>query len=215
MKKIINTIIDFGKYMSQYRIVQLIAAPIMLVLYAVWFVVMVPIMVPGIAGFKLHQYLMRVMPKQPFAEGVMLQAPQTSWHKFLGHLVQFLVGCGAYSVPPLTVGNEQWYICILTKVDSRILLWHELGHCVDRNAQPTGFCNVILDHVGKGARFEKRADLYAYRKAFRELPREDAIQEVQQYCKLLRKASRFQFGLTDNKWRARLAERYVRRYYNQ
>lgn len=214
MKKIINTIIDFGKLMSQYRLVKLIAAPIMLVLCVVWFVVMVPIIVPAIVGFKLQQYLMKRLPKQPFDEGIEIQAPQSLYHKFLGYLVQFLVGGSAYSVPPMTHGNAQWYICTLTKVDSRILLWHELGHCVYDGAQPKGFHNALLDHTGKGARFEKRADLYAYRKAFRELPREEAIQEVNNFCKLLRKAGRFSFGLTDSKWRARLAERYVRRYYN-
>ena len=211
----INAIIDFGKTAMQYRLVKIAVMPILLVAFIVWLLVMVPITVPFIAGLKIQQYLMKRLPKQPYIEGVMLQAPQTPWHKFLGHLVQFLVGGSAYSVPPMTVGNEQWYICTLTKVNSRILLWHELGHCVDDGAQPKGFHNVLCDHTGKGARFEKRADLYAFRKAFRELPREEAIQEVNNFCKLLRKAGRFHFGLTDCKWRARLAERYVRRYYNQ
>ena len=189
--------------------------PIVVVFLVVWTAVMLPITAVAIVGFKIQQYLMRVMPKKPFTEGIMLQAPQSQWHKFLGYLVHKFVGGGAYAVPPMANGNEQWYICTLTKVNSRILLWHELGHCVDRNAQPTSVFNALLDHTGKGARYEKKADLYAYRKAFRELPREEAVKEVQQFCKLLRKAGRFQFGLTDSVWRAKLAERYIRRYYQQ
>ena len=211
----IAKLIDFGKAMAQYKLVKIAVMPILLVLFVAWVLIMVPITVPFIAGLKLQQYLMKRLPKHTFYEGVMIQAPETVWHKFLGHLVQFLVGGSAYSVPPMTVGNEQWYICLLTKVNSRIMLWHELGHCVDAGAQPVGFHNVLLDHSGKGARFEKKADLYAFRKAFRELSREEAIQEVNNFCKLLRKAGRFHFGLTDCKWRARLAERYVRRYYQQ
>ena len=213
--KIINSIINYVKELMKYRSIRIVAMPIVLVVLVAWFIVMLPITTVAIVGFKIQQYLMRVMPKHNYDEGIMLQAPQSRWHKFLGYLVHKFVGGGAYAVPPMANGNEQWYICTLTKVNSRILLWHELGHCVYDGAQPKGFHNALLDHTGKGARFEKRADLYAYRKAFRELPREEAIQEVNNFCKLLRKAGRFSFGLTDSKWRARLAERYVRRYYNQ
>ena len=199
----------------KYRSIRIAVMPIVVVFLVVWTAVMLPITAVAIVGFKIQQYLMRVMPKKPFTEGIMLQAPQSQWHKFLGYLVHKFVGGGAYAVPPMANGNEQWYICTLTKVNSRILLWHELGHCVDRNAQPTSVFNALLDHTGKGARYEKKADLYAYRKAFRELPREEAVKEVQQFCKLLRKAGRFQFGLTDSVWRAKLAERYIRRYYQQ
>lgn len=215
MKKVIRKISDTVKFLMKFKAIRLAVMPFALILFVAWCLIMIPITIPFIVGLKLQQYLMKVLPKKPFIEGVMLQAPQTLWHKFLGHLVQFLVGGVAYSVSPMTVGNEQWYICSLTKVNSRILLWHELGHCVDAGAQPTGFHNALIDHIGKGARFEKRADLYAYRKAFRELPREEAIAEVQKFCKLLRKTGRFQFGLSDSTWRARLAERYVRRYYQQ
>lgn len=215
MKNVVAKLIDYIKALMKYRSIRLAVMPIVVVAFVLWVVIMIPIMVPAIVGFKLQQYLMKRLPKQPFDAGVELQAPQTLWHKFLGHLVQFLVGGSAYAVPPMTHGNAQWYICTLTRVNSRILLWHELGHCVDAGAQPKGFHNALLDHTGKGARFEKRADLYAYRKAFRELPREEAIQEVNNFCKLLRKAGRFSFGLTDSKWRARLAERYIRRYYQQ
>jgi hypothetical protein len=215
MKKIVNAIIGYVKSLMKYRSIRLAVMPIVVVFLVVWAAVMLPITAVAIVGFKIQQYLMRVMPKKPFTEGIMLQAPQSRWHKFLGYLVHKFVGGGAYAVPPMTHGNEQWYICTLTRVNSRILLWHELGHCVDRNAQPTSVFNALLDHTGKGARYEKKADLYAYRKAFRELPREEAVKEVQQFCKLLRKAGRFQFGLTDSVWRARLAERYIRRYYQQ
>ena len=215
MKNVIRKISDYFKALMRFRSIRLVVMPFVLVIFVAWCLIMIPIAVPFIAGLKLQQYLMKVLPKQEFIEGVMIQAPKSTWHKFLGRLVQVFVGGGAYAVPPMTHGNEQWYICTLTRVNSRILLWHELGHCVDRNAQPTSVFNALLDHTGKGARYEKKADLYAYRKAFRELPREEAVKEVQQFCKLLRKAGRFQFGLTDSVWRARLAERYIRRYYQQ
>ena len=188
---------------------------IAIILMSVWSLITLPLVVLEIPGFILQKYLRKVMPKYQYVEGVELQAPESVWHKCLGWLANFLTERNGTIVVILPKEKgEQFCISICTKV-SKIFLWHELGHCVDRNAQPRFYCNMFLDHIGKGARYEKKADLYAYRKAFRELSREEAIHEIQLWCKTLRRASCFSFGLTDSWWRAKLAERYIRRYYQQ
>jgi hypothetical protein len=187
---------------------------IVIALLFVWTIVTLPLAILAFAGLKIQQHLIKVMPKHHFEQGIMLQAPQSVWHKFLGWFATFLIGEGSTTcaISPKKEG-DQWYISICTKV-SRITLWHELAHCVEKEAQPKGW-GSLLDHMDKGARYEKRADLFAFRKAFKELSPEEASREIRNWCAMLRRASRFDFGLTDCKWRAKLAERYIRRYYQQ
>lgn len=180
-------------------------------------------------GTKLREHLFKVMPKQHFEQGVKIQQPRSLWHKFLAKIctlagidegtcamVHFERKDGKYQVNP-----NGCYIRTIAK-EHRIVLWHELAHCIEPTAQPEPkpWCPPLMDtdHTHRrSTRREKRADLYAFRRAFRELSREEAIQEVQFFISMLRQdASKLEDILgNDAEWRARLAERYVRRYYQQ
>ena len=189
---------------------------IAIILFTVLTLITLPLTVLSFLGFIIQKHLRKVMPKHQYVEGIELQAPESVWHECLGTLANFLtLKNGTVCVIFPKKQSEQLCISMCIRRVSKILLWHELGHCVDSNAQPRFYCDMFFDHIGKGARYEKKADLYAYRKAFRELPREEAIHEIQLWCKTLRRAGCLDFGLTDNWWRARLAERYIRRYYQQ
>ena len=168
---------------------------------------------------KLRKYLFKVMPKQPFEQGIMIREPRSLCHKLLAKLC-ILAGADtaeAYSRCDLSgeLIPEESYICILSR-KSRIILWHELGHCVELNARPTMIINVF-DHCFKGRRYEKKADLYAFRRAFRELPRKEAIKEMNLFIKYMHQNATDPGAILSNdcRWRARLAERYIRRYYQQ
>jgi hypothetical protein len=170
-------------------------------------------------GNKLRKYLFKVMPEQPFEQGIMIREPRSLWHKFLAKLC-ILAGADqseAYACCNLSgeLIPEKSYIHILSR-KSRIILWHELGHCVEPNARPTMIINVF-DHYFKGKRYEKKADLYAFRRAFQELPREEAIKEMNLFIKYMHQNATDPGAILSNdcRWRASLAERYIRRYYQQ
>ena len=182
-----------------------------------------------VLGTKLRGHLFKVMPKQHFEQGVKIQQPSSLWHRFLAKIctlagidegtcamVHFERKDGKYCVNP-----NGCYIRTIAK-EHRIVLWHELAHCIEPAAQPepTYGCPPLMDadHTHRrSTRKEKKADLYAFRRAFRELSREEAIQEVQFFISAMRQdASKSEDILgNDAEWRARLAERYIRRYYQQ
>lgn len=178
-----------------------------------------------VLGTKLREHLFKVMPKHPFEQGVQIQQPCSLWHKFLAKICTLAginIDANAYIQYEIKVNGEYRVnpngCCIRTIAkEHRIVLWHELAHCVEPTAQPKPWNPDVFNHWNKGARFEKRADLYAYRKAFRELSHEEAIKEMKIFIDAL-----YQHGFeyeeavpNDCIWRARLAERYVRRYYQQ
>ena len=88
------------------------------------------------------------------------------------------------------------------------VVMHEVGHVVESAARrPTDY--VGNPHSGKGARFEKRADLYALRWAVTQDDPGRLISTMADF--LMNMASESSDGL----WRALLMLRYVRRYYPQ
>lgn len=88
------------------------------------------------------------------------------------------------------------------------VIMHEVGHCVEPTAaRPAGYAGN--PHDGKGARFEKRADLYALRWA---VTQDDPGRLISTFADFLMNMAAED---SDGLWRALLALRYVRRYYPQ
>ena len=88
------------------------------------------------------------------------------------------------------------------------VVMHEVGHCVEPTAKrPEGY--VGEPHAGKGARYEKRADLYALRWAVTQDDPGELISTFADYTMNMAAAD------SDGLWRALLMLRYVRRYYPQ
>lgn len=85
---------------------------------------------------------------------------------------------------------------------------HEVGHCVEPTAKrPVGYAGE--PHMGKGARYEKRADLYALRWA---VTQDDPGELISTFAEYLMDTSAAD---SDGLWRSMLMLRYVRRYYPQ
>ena len=88
------------------------------------------------------------------------------------------------------------------------VVMHEVGHCIDPTAKrPAGY--VGDPHNGKGARYEKRADLYALRWAVTQDNASELISTFAEYMMDRSPAD------SDGLWRARLILRYIHRYYPQ
>jgi hypothetical protein len=86
------------------------------------------------------------------------------------------------------------------------VVMHEVGHCVEPTAKrPAGY--VGDPHDGKGARYEKRADLYALRWAVNQDDPGKLISTFADYT------MDYAAPESDGLWRACLMLRYVRRYY--
>ena len=88
------------------------------------------------------------------------------------------------------------------------VVMHEVGHCIDPTAKrPAGYTGD--PHDGKGARYEKRADLYAIRWAVNQ---DNASELISTFAEYLMDTSAAD---SDALWRARLILRYIHRYYPQ
>ena len=88
------------------------------------------------------------------------------------------------------------------------VVMHEVGHCIDPTAQrPIGYTGD--PHDGKGARYEKRADLYAIRWAVNQ---DNASELISTFAEYMMDRSPVD---SDGLWRARLMLRYIHRYYPQ
>ena len=88
------------------------------------------------------------------------------------------------------------------------VVMHEVGHCIDPTAKrPAGYTGD--PHDGKGARYEKRADLYALRWAVTQDNASELISTFAEYMMDRSPAD------SDGLWRARLILRYIHRYYPQ
>ena len=137
--------------------------------------------------------------------GVKVITPRNQVGLWAGHL---LVDVLRIEDPLFAVGCEAVYVvkdCYNLPV---LALMHEIGHCIDPTAvRPEGY--VGNPHSGKGARYEKRADLYALRWA---VTQDDPGELISTFADYLMDASAVD---SDALWRSMLILRYVRRYYPQ
>ena len=110
--------------------------------------------------------------------------------------------------PEVFVLNNVIYIMRDYRELPACVIMHEVAHVVESAARrPADY--VGNPHSGKGARFEKRADLYALRWAVTQDDPSRLISTMADF--LMNTAAETSDGL----WRALLALRYVRRYYPQ
>lgn len=131
--------------------------------------------------------------------------PGNSTGVWAGHL---LVDILQTFEPDVFVLHDVIYIMRDYRELPACVIMHEVGHVVESAARrPTDYAGN--PHSGKGARFEKRADLYALRWAVTQDDPGRLISTMADF--LMNMASESSDGL----WRALLMLRYVRRYYPQ
>lgn len=137
--------------------------------------------------------------------GVKVITPRNQVGLWAGHL---LVDVLRAENALFAVGCEAVYVVKDYRKLPVLALMHEIGHCIDPAAdQPEGY--VGNPHSGKGARWEKKADLYALRWA---VTQDDPGELISTFADYLMDTSAAD---SDGLWRSMLMLRYVRRYYPQ
>ena len=135
--------------------------------------------------------------------GVKVITPRNQVGLWAGHLLTDVLRA---EDPLFAVGCEAVYVVKDYRKLPVLALMHEIGHCIDPAAyRPVGF--VGNPHSGKGARWEKKADLYALRWA---VTQDDPGELISIFASYLMETSAED---SDALWRSMLILRYVRRYY--
>lgn len=137
--------------------------------------------------------------------GVKVITPRNPTGLWAGHL---LVDVLRAENALFAVGCEAVYVVKDYRKLPVLALMHEIGHCIDPAADmPADY--VGNPHSGKGARWEKKADLYALRWA---VTQDDPGELISIFATYLMETSAKD---SDALWRSMLMLRYVRRYYPQ
>jgi hypothetical protein len=142
--------------------------------------------------------------------GITTVVPGNQLGIWAGHLLVDVLGydCSAYVRTNKRTRKQTIFIIKDPKTLPTLCVMHEIGHCKDPEAsQPAGYSGD--PHSGKGARYEKRADLYAIKWALK-YPAQIAEALIRAFTEYLMDDSS---DTSDSRWRAKLILRYLRKYH--